>query len=122
MTECGTIRIWNLTEQSVFMTATCKELLNAGGNSTQVASFYVTEAGIPFILLSNGHSFSYCNKLESWLTLNNRDPILRHGLSTMPKNPLRNAKSHPLSFVQTTSYHFQPNSKNFLDLYVVHSV
>lgn len=116
VTECGTIRIWNLTEQTIFLTTTCKELLNAGGTISYVAHFHVTEAGVPFILLSNGCSFSYCKRLDSWITLNSRDPIIRHGISNLPNNNVKNVKTYPLSSVQSTTYHFQPNIRNFQDL------
>lgn len=100
----------------MFITTTCKELLNAGGTISFVTHFHVTEAGVPFILLTNGCSFSYCKKLESWITLNSRDPIVRHGISTLPNNPAKNVRTFPLSTIQTTSHNFQPDHRNFQDL------
>lgn len=62
VSECGIVRIWNIIEQSVFITSSCREIL--GG--AHVAHFHITDLGIAFVLLSNGCSFSYSKKLESW--------------------------------------------------------
>lgn len=116
VTECGSIRIWNLNESAIFLSTSCKDILNAGGVVSSVASFYVTEVGVPIILLTNGYSFSYSRKLDSWLTLNSRDPIIRHGLSTAPQNPIKDTKGHPLNYVQTVSYRFTPTNQGYRDV------
>lgn len=67
VTECGLIRIWNLTLKEIFVSTNCYDLLStADGNRSYVTYFYVSESGVIFILLSNGCSFSYCKKLDSW--------------------------------------------------------
>lgn len=67
VTECGLIRIWNLTTKEIFLSTNCYDLLStADGNKSFVTYFYVSESGVVFILLSNGCSYSYCKKLDSW--------------------------------------------------------
>lgn len=66
VSECGVIRIWNLTDRSIYISATCHDLLNFTTAQLSVAYFHVSEVGVIYVLLSNGCSYSYCKKLESW--------------------------------------------------------
>lgn len=67
VTECGQIRIWNLTEGSIYIKATCHDLFSSISTINPVVSyFHVTEAGILYIMLSNGCAYSYSKNLESW--------------------------------------------------------
>lgn len=62
VTECGTVRIWNIVEQCIYLSASCSDIL--GGS--YVSNFHISEVGIVFVLLSNSFSYSYSKKLESW--------------------------------------------------------
>lgn len=54
--------------------------------------------------MSNGCSYSYCKKLESWLVINSRDPITRYGISTTPSpQNYRNILTYPLGLLQNSS-------------------
>lgn len=82
----------------------------------------ITENGYPFISLTNGCSYSYSKSLDSWLVLNSRDPVVRHGLTSSnnsnQSNFPKNMKTYPLMSFQTTSHSFQPGVQNYTDLYV----
>lgn len=62
VTECGSVRIWNIVEQSIYIACSCTDLLTGA----YVAHFHITENGIAFVMLSNGCSYSYSRKLDSW--------------------------------------------------------
>ncbi|XP_031624833.1 protein HIRA homolog [Contarinia nasturtii] len=116
VTECGQIRVWNLTECSIFISATCHDLFASTSTTAPIVSyFHVTEVGILYILLSNGCAYSYNKNLESWITLNSRDPIIRLGISNVPNNPERKMKKYPLGLIQTTTQLQQPNMPNLQD-------
>lgn len=68
VTECGQIRVWNLTEGSIYIRATCHDLFPTQSTSTtpEVYYFHVTEAGILYVILSNGCAYSYSKQLETW--------------------------------------------------------
>lgn len=65
ITECGNIRIWNLTERSIYIKASCSDILGYATDQL-VSYFHVSEAGTLYLLLSNGCSYSYSKNLESW--------------------------------------------------------
>ncbi|XP_055300313.1 protein HIRA homolog [Sitodiplosis mosellana] len=116
VTECGQIRVWNLNEGSIYITATCHDLFPSTSTLKPVVSyFHVTEAGILYIMLSNGCAYSYSKNLESWITLNSRDPIIRLGISTLPHNPYKTMKKYPLGLIQSTTQLQQPNLPNLQD-------
>lgn len=62
VTECGSVRIWNVADQSIYIACSCTDLLTG----SYVAHFHITENGIAFVMLSNGCSYSYSRKLDSW--------------------------------------------------------
>lgn len=67
VTECGQIRVWNLLEGSIHITATCHDLFPSTLTTKPIVSyFHVTEAGILYIMLSNGCAYSYSKNLECW--------------------------------------------------------
>lgn len=80
----------------------------------------ITENGYPFISLSNGTAYSYSKKLDSWLVLNSRDPIVRHGLTSGYNAPsssiAKNMKLYPLMSFQSSSQLFQTGAQNYMDL------
>ncbi|XP_037028576.1 protein HIRA homolog [Bradysia coprophila] len=112
VTECGSVRIWNVPDQSIYIACSCKDLLTG----SYVAHFHITENGVAFVMLSNGCSYSYSRKLDSWLELNSRDPVTRYGLSTTPSNPVKNIRTCPLGAVQSTANSFQPTVKSYTDI------
>lgn len=56
-------------------------------------------------------TFSVC--LIWRITINSRDAIIRMGISTMPKNPLKTMKKFPLGLIQSTT---QPQSSMILPM------
>lgn len=67
VTECGQVRVWNLDEGSIYIKANCHDLFPNTSTTTPVVSyFHVTEAGILYVMLSNGCAYSYSKKLETW--------------------------------------------------------
>lgn len=67
VTECGQIRVWNLTKGSIYVKATCHDLFPSTATTTaQVCYFYITETGILYIILSNGNAYSYSKQLDTW--------------------------------------------------------
>lgn len=69
-----------------------------------MTKFYITDSGIAFIILSNGCSYSFCKKLESWLVVNARDPITRHGMATTRSLNGRNLVTYPLEKIQNIGH------------------
>lgn len=68
VTECGQIRVWNLTDGIIHVKATCHDLFPTTATTAlaHVCYFHVTEAGILYIILSNGNAYSYSKQLETW--------------------------------------------------------
>lgn len=62
VTECGSVRIWNVAAQSIYIACSCTDLLTGA----YVAHFHITENGVAFVMLSNGCSYSYSRTLDSW--------------------------------------------------------
>lgn len=63
------------------------------------------------ILFSNGQAFSYSPQLQSWLVLNTKDPIMRHGLRTsIPKDLNKNYLCYPLTSIQAATTTFVTQS------------
>ncbi|XP_029720254.2 protein HIRA homolog isoform X1 [Aedes albopictus] len=112
LTENCTLRVWDLNEQSIFLNGSCQDIMG----TSFATLLHVSDQGVPFIILSNGSSFTYSKKLESWLITNSMDPIMRHGLMTTKVGAVaRNLKAFPLTTVQSFS-NFQPlNARSFLD-------
>ncbi|XP_062549225.1 protein HIRA homolog isoform X2 [Armigeres subalbatus] len=112
LTENCTLRVWDLNEQSIFLSSSCLDIMG----TSYATLLHVSDQGIPFVILSNGASFSYSKKLESWLITNSADPIMRHGLMTTKVGSIvRNLKTFPLATVQSFS-NFQPvNSRSFME-------
>ncbi|XP_053948377.1 protein HIRA homolog [Anastrepha ludens] len=102
--DCGTLRIWHIEERRIFLATTCNEI---GGKLGPVVQFNITEDGIPMLLFANGNAYSYSAQLQSWLVLNNKDPLIRHGLqTTIPKDFQKNYSSYPLISTQAASNTF----------------
>lgn len=112
LTENCTLRVWDLNEQCIFLKGSCQDIMG----TSYASLLHVSDQGVPFIILSNGSSFSYSKKLESWLITNSTDPIMRHGLMTTKLgSTARNLKAFPLATVQSFC-NFQPvNARSFLD-------
>lgn len=68
ITECGSIRVWNLTTKTLFTSILCTDLFVNAAPSAKlyVTFFHVSESGILYIMLSNGCAYSYNKTLESW--------------------------------------------------------
>lgn len=67
ITESGTIRVWNLSEKKIFISATCHDLFSDTSTAKlSISFFHVSEAGILYVMLSNGCAYSYSKNLESW--------------------------------------------------------
>lgn len=68
ITECGSIRIWNLSTKTLFTSISCSDLFVNALPSVKlfVTFFHVSEGGILYIMLSNGCAYSYNKGLESW--------------------------------------------------------
>ncbi|EDS35707.1 histone transcription regulator [Culex quinquefasciatus] len=98
LTENCTLRVWDLEEQCVFLSGTCRDIVT----NSYPSVMHLSDQGVPFIILANGSSFTYSKKLESWLITNSADPIMRHGLfgSRIGLTP-RNIKAYPLSTIQS---------------------
>ncbi|XP_055641271.1 protein HIRA homolog isoform X2 [Toxorhynchites rutilus septentrionalis] len=112
LTENCTIRVWDLDEQCIFLNATCQDIMG----TSFATMLHVSDEGVPFIILANGASFSYCKKLESWLITNSSDPIMRHGLFTGKTSAnVRNMKSFPLTTVQCFANAQPINPRSFLE-------
>ncbi|XP_065366147.1 protein HIRA homolog [Calliphora vicina] len=108
ITECGLLRIWNIASCSAVLATTCNEIFGKHGS---VLQFTITEHGVPMILFSNGQAFSYSAQLQSWLVLNTKDPIMRHGLRTsVPKELNKNYLSYPLTSIQAATTTFVTQS------------
>ncbi|XP_036343366.1 LOW QUALITY PROTEIN: protein HIRA homolog [Rhagoletis pomonella] len=104
VTDCGTLRIWHIEERRIFLSTTCNDI---GGKLGTVVQFNITEDGIPMILYANGSAYSYSPQLQSWLVLNNKDPLVRHGLqTTIPKDFEKNYFSYPLISTQAATNTF----------------
>ncbi|XP_055592877.1 protein HIRA homolog isoform X2 [Uranotaenia lowii] len=112
LTENSTLRIWDLVDLSIYLSANCADIMG-----TSFASlFHVTDQGIPFIVLANGSSYSYSKKLESWIIANSADPITRHGLiSTKAGAPIRNVKTFPLATIQSFSTSSPLKARSFVE-------
>lgn len=101
ITECGLLRIWNIEESCSVLSTTCSDIFGKHGTVLQLT---ITEHGIPMVLFANGHAYSYSTRMQSWLVLNTKDPIVRHGLqSSIPKEFQRNYKNYPLTSIQSTT-------------------
>ncbi|KAM7348901.1 histone cell cycle regulator-like protein [Cochliomyia hominivorax] len=108
ITECGLLRIWNTNTCSAVLATNCNEIFGKHGS---VLQFTITEHGVPLILFSNGQAFSYSPQLQSWLVLNTKDPIMRHGLRTsIPKELNKNYLSYPLTSIQAATKSFATQS------------
>lgn len=108
ITECGLLRIWNISTCSAVLATNCNEIYGKHG---PVLSFTITEHGVPLILFSNGQAFSYSAQLQSWLVLNTKDPIMRYGLRTsIPKEVNKNYLSYPLTSIQASTTSFVSQS------------
>ncbi|KAI8116695.1 HIRA-like protein [Lucilia cuprina] len=108
ITECGLLRIWNIATCSAVLATTCNEIFGKHGS---VLQFTITEQGVPMILFSNGQAFSYSAQLQSWLVLNTKDPIMRHGLRTsIPKELNKNYLCYPLTSIQAATTTFVTQS------------
>ncbi|XP_037920410.1 protein HIRA homolog [Hermetia illucens] len=106
ISECGQLRVWNIEKQAIYITSSCADIFKSG----QVVQFTITENGIPFVLFSNGSSYSYSKGMECWMVLNSKDPVIRHGLqSTIPKDFQRNIRTYPIMSIQTASNSFGTN-------------
>lgn len=76
---------------------------------------FITDAGMPFISLVNGSSYSYSKNLDSWLVLNSNDPMFKIGLSNRSYS-VKNMRLHPLMTVQTLSNTSSANARNYIEL------
>uniref|UniRef100_A0A1B0G8R1 Protein HIRA n=1 Tax=Glossina morsitans morsitans TaxID=37546 RepID=A0A1B0G8R1_GLOMM len=104
ITECGILRVWNIETCTAVLATTCSEVFGKHG---AVMQFHITEHAVPLIMFANGHAYSYSPQLMSWLVLNTKDPIMRHGLQTsMPKEFNKNYLSYPLTSVQASTNAF----------------
>ncbi|XP_053672467.1 protein HIRA homolog [Anopheles nili] len=114
ITESGILRIWNVSEKAVFLSTNCSEIMTG----SFVTILHVSDQGMPFIVLSNGSSYCYCRKLDSWLLINSSDPIIRHGLIGNKANaPVRNIKMYPLSTIQSYGSLSGPKTNSFSELH-----
>lgn len=105
LTKLCELRIWNIEKGKVIHALTCGDIFTKG----TATSLFVDEAGIPFITLSDGTSFSYSRDLEAWLKLNSADIMSRTLLSKhIARNFVRNMKVCPL----TTAQSFGKGSKS----------
>ncbi|XP_037935794.1 protein HIRA homolog [Teleopsis dalmanni] len=104
VTDTGILRIWDIENESVVLATTCAEVCSKFGKITQ---FHITEHGIPMLLFGNGNSYSYSQKMQSWLVLNTKDPIMRHGFqTTIPREFNKNYISYPLTSIQASTSSF----------------
>uniref|UniRef100_A0A182PA84 Protein HIRA n=1 Tax=Anopheles epiroticus TaxID=199890 RepID=A0A182PA84_9DIPT len=114
VTESGILRIWSVPEKAVLLSTSCAEIMSG----SFVTILHVSDQGMPFIVLSNGSSYSYCRKLDSWMLINSSDPIIRHGLIGNKANaPVRNIKSYPLSTIQSYGNFSGPKTNSFAELH-----
>ncbi|XP_055384553.1 protein HIRA homolog [Condylostylus longicornis] len=110
ISECGSLKIWNVEEKKIFISASCSEMFKKCG---QVIQFSITESGTPIVLFCNGTSYSYSETMKCWLVLNSQDPVIMHGLqSTIPKDLQKNFAKYPLMSVQAATFGHQ----SFLDI------
>ncbi|XP_067639954.1 protein HIRA homolog isoform X2 [Eurosta solidaginis] len=108
VSDCGTVRIWHIAERRIFLAATYNEI---GSKLGTVVQFNITEDGVPMILFANGNAYSYSSQLQSWLALNTKDPIIRHGVqTTIPKDFQKNYVSYPLISTQAATNTFAAKS------------
>lgn len=113
ISECGQIRIWNVDEQTIYLTSSCSEIFNKAGH---VVQFQITESGVPFILFSNGNAYSYSTDLQCWMQLYAKDAVFRQGFrSVIPRDFQRNMRQHPLMTVQSTTNNFLGNALAGMD-------
>uniref|UniRef100_A0A182QHA6 Protein HIRA n=1 Tax=Anopheles farauti TaxID=69004 RepID=A0A182QHA6_9DIPT len=114
VTESGILRIWNISEKSVFLSTNCSEIMSG----SFVTILHVSDQGMPFIVLSNGSSYCYCRKLDSWMLINSSDPVIRHGMIGNKANaPVRNIKAYPLSTIQSYGSFSGPKTNSFAELH-----
>uniref|UniRef100_A0A182IV44 Protein HIRA n=1 Tax=Anopheles atroparvus TaxID=41427 RepID=A0A182IV44_ANOAO len=114
VTESGILRIWNVSEKSVVLSTNCSEIMSG----SYVTILHISDQGMPFIVLSNGSSYCYCRKLDSWMLLNSSDPIIRHGLiGNKAHAPVRNIKVYPLSTIQSYGNFSGPKTNSFAELH-----
>ena len=108
ITDCGLLRIWNISACTAVLATTCTEIFGKHGT---VIQFTITEHGVPLVLFSNGQAFSYSQQLQSWLVLNTKDPIMRYGLrSSICKEFHKNYLSYPLTSIQAATTTFVTQS------------
>ncbi|XP_055844471.1 protein HIRA homolog [Episyrphus balteatus] len=108
ITECGLLRIWDIALKKIVISTTCAEIFGKHG---QVVQFSITENGVPFVLFSNGNSYTYSSSMQCWMVLNSKDPAIRHGLRTaIPKDFQKNFRSYPLTTIQSSSNNYTPNA------------
>uniref|UniRef100_A0A182Y5W5 Protein HIRA n=1 Tax=Anopheles stephensi TaxID=30069 RepID=A0A182Y5W5_ANOST len=114
VTESGILRIWNVPEKSVLLSTNCAEVMSG----SFVTILHVSDQGMPFIVLSNGTSYCYCRKLDSWMLINSSDPVIRHGLIGNKANaPVRNIKAYPLSTIQSYGSFSGPKVNSFAEMH-----
>uniref|UniRef100_A0A182VNK0 Protein HIRA n=1 Tax=Anopheles merus TaxID=30066 RepID=A0A182VNK0_ANOME len=114
VTESGILRIWSVPEKAVLLSTSCAEIMSG----SFVTILHVSDKGMPFIVLSNGSSYSYCRKLDSWMLINSSDPVIRHGLIGNKTNaPVRNIKTYPLSTIQSYGSFSGPKTNSFAELH-----
>uniref|UniRef100_A0A182SDE8 Protein HIRA-like C-terminal domain-containing protein n=1 Tax=Anopheles maculatus TaxID=74869 RepID=A0A182SDE8_9DIPT len=83
-----------------------------------VTILHVSDQGMPFIVLSNGSSYCYSRKLDSWMLINSSDPVIRHGLIGNKANaPVRNIKAYPLSTIQSYGSFAGPKTNSFAEIH-----
>lgn len=108
ITDCGLLRIWDIASCSNVLATTCSDIFGKHGSIYQ---FTITEHGVPLIVFANGNAYSYSPRMQSWLVVNAKDPITRHGVkNAVPKDFPKNYITFPLMSVQASTNFFATTS------------
>lgn len=103
-TECGMLRIWNITKRRIRLSTNCLELLNKHGMALQ---FAITDQGMPLIGFPSGNSYSYSTQLKSWLVLATGDAILFNGIrGSLPRDLEHVNRKFPLLSMQASTQNY----------------
>ncbi|XP_062130729.1 protein HIRA homolog [Drosophila sulfurigaster albostrigata] len=107
LTDCGLLRIWDISKRCIRLATNCLELLSKHGTTLQ---FAITDQGMPLMGFPSGNSYSYSTTLKSWLVLATGDAIMFNGIrGSLPRDLEHMNRKFPL-------LNMQANTQNIVSL------